>query len=75
MNRLENAVTQKRMIYTDILPDYFILNDIYGDRVLEHVSDQARALENIWIFIDHVVPSDSVETDEKQVKLRNFARK
>lgn len=74
MNILERAVDQKKIVYPELIPDYFILNDSYGDRVLEHLSGSAKALEKVWIFIDHVVPSDSVETDEKQVKLRNFAR-
>lgn len=75
MNILEKAIDQKEIIYSEIVPDYYILNDIYGDKVLEHISESADAMEKIWIFIDHVVPSDSVETDEKQVKLRNFAKK
>ena len=74
MNILERAVGQKKVVYQEIIPDYYILNDSYGDRVLEYLSGSVKELEKVWIFIDHVVPSDSVETDEKQVKLRNFAR-
>lgn len=56
-------------------PDCIVLNDIYGDRILDSVKKSDKGFEHIQIFIDHVVPSDCPETDEKQVKLRNFAKK
>lgn len=58
--------------------NWFFLNDITADKVLPQINPEeieSTNLQKMLLFVDHVVPSDSEETDQIQTMMRNFSNK